>query len=324
MKKLLIVLNNAIWPSLPLKIQGIKDFYAPAFSLQIDTVNTSFESIPLVSGTTVEGINNTTVSSHNVDPEWYATNILPLAIGYDYVIFNVPVLPTDLFEKLGIEFGKKNGVYQIAMAIPETFTTSVNGKIWDMFVLTACHEISHAEYQERGKIDMTHANFLGGNPYSVLKDFGIVDSRSNINLLQTVRDLTIRVYNAIFLHNPNASTGDPLVDALIKVESKGNDYAIGDTSFIDKAYGCLQIRKPCLNDVNGANGTFYKPEDMLGNRALSVWVFHRYMDLYATILNLGHVPTNEDRARIWNGGPNGWKSPSTEGYWQAVSKLLVS
>lgn len=325
MKKLLIVLNNADWPSLPLKVQGIKDFYSPAFALQIDTAKTSFAAVPLITGQTLEGINNTPVVSHNVDPEWYATNILPLAAGYDFVILNVPVLPTDLFEKLGIEFGKRNGTYQIAMCIPETFTTSVNEKIWDMFVLTACHEISHAIYAELGKADMTHAYFLGGSPYDVLKDFNARgDSRTNIDLLQTLRDLLIRVYNVTVAHNPHASTGDSLIDALIKVESKGNDYAVGDVNLPDKAYGCLQVRKPCIDDVNAANGTNYRAESMLGNRALSVWAFNRYMDLYATAQNLGHVATNEDRARIWNGGPNGWKSPSTEGYWQAVSKLLAS
>ena len=40
---------------------------------------------------------------------------------------------------------------------------------------------------------------------------------------------------------------------------------------------------------------------------------------YATKERLGHDATNEDIARIHNGGPNGWRSSSTEGYWRKVS-----
>lgn len=113
-----------------------------------------------------------------------------------------------------------------------------------------------------------------------------------------------------------------LVEALIQVESQGNDYAIGDTHLTDRAYGCLQIRKPCLDDVNRACGTYYDPEQMLGNRTLSVWVFEQYMMLYATPRNIGHEPTDKDRARIWNGGPSGWKRSSTLPYWRKVEPLL--
>ncbi len=114
-----------------------------------------------------------------------------------------------------------------------------------------------------------------------------------------------------------------LVDALIKVESGGNDNAIGDKHLTDKAYGCLQIRKPCLTDVNRANGTNYIPEQMLGNRQLSLWVFSKYMELYATEAKLGRMVTDEDRARIWNGGPTGYRRDSTIPYWNKVKKLLV-
>ena len=120
----------------------------------------------------------------------------------------------------------------------------------------------------------------------------------------------------------NGTDKKDLVSALIEVESQGNDNAIGDHHLADKAYGCLQIRKPCVDDVNRAFGTSYKAQDMLGNRELSKTIFERYMSLYATEKAIGRAVTDEDRARIWNGGPTGWKRSSTLSYWSKVKALL--
>ena len=46
------------------------------------------------------------------------------------------------------------------------------------------------------------------------------------------------------------------------------------------------------------------------------------MSRYATTARLGHVPTDEDLARIHNGGPNGFKNPATVAYWEKVKKYL--
>jgi hypothetical protein len=98
---------------------------------------------------------------------------------------------------------------------------------------------------------------------------------------------------------------DLFIAACAKKESGGNDNAIGDKHLPDHAYGFLQIRRPCVEDVNRRFGTNYKAQDMLGNRALSIWVCLRYLELHATHKRLGHEPTYEDVARIWNGGPCG-------------------
>ena len=113
-----------------------------------------------------------------------------------------------------------------------------------------------------------------------------------------------------------------LVDALIKVESNGNLYAIGDLNLKHKAYGPLQIRQPYCDDVNRAFGTKHKAEDMLGNKELSVWVYTKYMELYATEANIGGPVTDEHRARIHNGGPSGFKRASTLEYWNKVKSFL--
>ena len=113
-----------------------------------------------------------------------------------------------------------------------------------------------------------------------------------------------------------------LIQALIQVESRGNDQALGDRHMKEKAYGPLQVRQPCVDDVNRRYGTHIQAKDLLGDRAKSEWVCQKYLEMYATAKRLGKQPTHEDMARIWNGGPNGWKSVSTKAYWTKVSREL--
>lgn len=137
------------------------------------------------------------------------------------------------------------------------------------------------------------------------------------------------VTSVLFTALPKAFAGmacaeTTLVKALIRVESegRGGDYALGDTDLEDHAYGCLQIRQPCVDDVNRVYGTHFQAKDCLGNRELSIWIFNHYMAIYATKARLGHKPTNQDKARIWNGGPQGYCNKSTLCYWNRVKSKL--
>ncbi len=51
-------------------------------------------------------------------------------------------------------------------------------------------------------------------------------------------------------------------------------------------------------------------------------VIMTYMCRYATEQRLGRPPTDEDIARIHNGGPNGFMNSSTDVYWNAVSACI--
>lgn len=126
-------------------------------------------------------------------------------------------------------------------------------------------------------------------------------------------------------------TEPSLVEAVRAHESGGHEWKVGDRELEHKAYTSLQIRQPALDDVN----EFYRKEIrkifgrnkltieyLKGNRAALDWVFEKYTNHYATRARLGREPTGEDRARIWNGGPNGWKKKSTRKYWQDVKKVL--
>ena len=113
---------------------------------------------------------------------------------------------------------------------------------------------------------------------------------------------------------------DVLIGLLIQLESEGNPNAIGDNG---SARGILQIRQPCLDDVNRYLGTKLTLSDVYGPGGVdtSKMVFSVYMHLYATEKRLGRPVTDFDRARIWNGGPNGYKKSSTRGYLAELIEL---
>ena len=116
-----------------------------------------------------------------------------------------------------------------------------------------------------------------------------------------------------------------LVQAVRRHESGGNEQAIGDKKLKQKAYTSLQIRQPALDDVNKFFAKEIKKifgrdkltiEYLKQNRVALDWCFEKYTGRYATRERLGRSPTDEDRARIWNGGPNGFKRASTTKYWK--------
>lgn len=93
------------------------------------------------------------------------------------------------------------------------------------------------------------------------------------------------------------------------IESGGNNQARGRHGEV----GALQVTPAVVADVNRYYGTKYTLRRMT-NRADAVAVFDRYLWIYATPARIGRPVTDEDRARIWNGGPNGWRMKSTLPY----------
>lgn len=114
----------------------------------------------------------------------------------------------------------------------------------------------------------------------------------------------------------NKETKLSLIDAIIQVESEGNDWAIGDKNLLQKAYGPMQIRQPACDDINKAYGGNYQAKDCLGNRDRSIAIFGKYMELY-------NRTTDEMKARQWNGGAGGVLYPSrTDAYWNKVKSFM--
>lgn len=84
------------------------------------------------------------------------------------------------------------------------------------------------------------------------------------------------------------------------------------------ALGPLQIHRACWIDARMPHGTYQDCADL----GYAKQVFARYMERYATKRRLGRPVTDEDRARIWNGGPNGWRKSATIKYWNKVKEHL--
>lgn len=112
---------------------------------------------------------------------------------------------------------------------------------------------------------------------------------------------------------------EALLDALIQVESSGNDDAVGDGG---KAIGCLQIWKVYWIDATERSGIGGSYKDCF-DRDYAKSIVDAYMTRYAK--EAWTDPTKFDAekcARIHNGGPKGYKKKATEKYWRKVSKLL--
>lgn len=119
---------------------------------------------------------------------------------------------------------------------------------------------------------------------------------------------------------------DALLNAIIQVESGGDDNAEGDKTLENHAYGCIQIRQGVCDQVNAKFGTTYKAQDCLGNRAVSVDIWNKYWSVFPLMI------TDQDKAFSWNGGI-GWKQLYNEPdhevytnnlneYWNKVQKYL--
>jgi hypothetical protein len=104
-----------------------------------------------------------------------------------------------------------------------------------------------------------------------------------------------------------------LLAALIAVESGGNDLARGRHGEL----GALQVRPCVVADVNRVAGTHYRWAEMT-NRWAALGVFRIYTGHYCTEARLGRPATNQDMARVWHGGPSGWKRRKTVAYWKRV------
>ena len=119
---------------------------------------------------------------------------------------------------------------------------------------------------------------------------------------------------------PVITDGD-LLNALIFVESRGNDSAVGDRHLVgNEAVGALQIRPIMVREVNrickiiGSHQRFTLKDRF--DRDKSIHMFMIWKEFH-------HRDSSPEKiARNWNGGPKGYKVSRTEKYWLKVEKQL--
>lgn len=112
----------------------------------------------------------------------------------------------------------------------------------------------------------------------------------------------------------------PLLWALIQVESDGKASAHNKK---EDARGVLQIRNCVVNDVNFYYNTSFSHDDCWDiEKSLKIATLYltHWGKKYSYIT--GKAATPEILARIWNGGPNGYRKESTKDYWKRVKIQL--
>ena len=112
-----------------------------------------------------------------------------------------------------------------------------------------------------------------------------------------------------------------LIQALIQVESRGLDSAIGDKHLVgNEAIGALQIRPIMVREVNRIlnlqnMGYEFKLRDRFDRE--------KSIEMFLIWKNYHHANDKmEVIARNWNGGPRGYKKDRTIKYWSKVQQEL--
>jgi len=118
---------------------------------------------------------------------------------------------------------------------------------------------------------------------------------------------------------PTASRRVNLLAAMCEVESNCDPTKVGK----DDEIGWYQIL-PCFwqdaIEHDPSIGGVY--EDVAKDKDYAEKVILAYWDRYATTKRIGREPTDEDRARIHNKGPNGYKKDASLPYWNKVKMIL--
>lgn len=110
---------------------------------------------------------------------------------------------------------------------------------------------------------------------------------------------------------------EPLIKALMKVESNNDSLAVGDTHLTEFSIGILQIRPIMVDECNRIlkllkkDRPKFKYSDRISKRK-SIEMFKLWRDYH-------HKGSSEEVvARNWNGGTYGYKNSKTKKYWKKV------
>lgn len=108
------------------------------------------------------------------------------------------------------------------------------------------------------------------------------------------------------------SPGLPLFAAIRQVESGGNDYAVGDGG---RALGPYQCTRAAWQDGCEWLGEGLDYDTYVWDRKATERIMRAYWTRYG-------ADTDEQKCKIWNGGPRGMSKPATESYWLKVRNLM--
>jgi len=158
-------------------------------------------------------------------------------------------------------------------------------------------------------------------PYIILLLFGLAGLLGFVGGSIVKKDTYTKLERRVeILEQDTIQPVDTLVIALIYVESRGKENAIGDTHLGSPSVGVLQIRPIMVREINRIlkrkkSDKRFKLKDRF-SREKSIEMFHIWQSY--------HLPNSSDEviARCWNGGPKGWKRKSTLHYWNKVQREI--
>lgn len=154
----------------------------------------------------------------------------------------------------------------------------------------------------------------------------VIPGQSAVTVINTVDTVSCPIgYDSVSLKTQEIKTltWDDFVNAVIYVESRGNDSAYNVS---EKAVGCLQIRPIMVREVNRIlrkhkTDMSFDLQDRW-NRGQAVTMFDIMAEEVECCIGLSQMQFFEIVARRWNGGPRGDKKKSTEKYWERIINQL--
>jgi len=129
----------------------------------------------------------------------------------------------------------------------------------------------------------------------------------------------LSIASSLYASPITSDTHQDLLEAIREVESNNNPDAVGDNGNAIGVYQIWEIYWKDAVEFDPSIGGEYKD---CFNPEYAEKIVLAYWNRYGTIRRLGRTPTNEDLARIHNGGPNGYKKTATDKYWKKVKKKL--
>ena len=154
-----LILSNIRWNSWNTKIQSLKDWFKGIVDLDITVKDVSLN--PIFTG--FKG-NDGITRYYSMNKAWITQNIIPLAKGYDVVIFTMNNGENKMFPIQASSIGAINGIQVIHGGCNEFDNYNFNGVRYDgdIWFNIMRHELCHALYDIQGKQDNTHKYWEAG------------------------------------------------------------------------------------------------------------------------------------------------------------------
>ncbi len=148
-----LILSNVRWNSWNTKIQSLKDWFKGTVELDVTVKDVSLS--PIFTG--FKG-NDGITRYYSMNKAWITQNIIPLAKGYDVVIFTMSNSENKMFPVQASSIGAINGIQVIHGGCNEFDNYNFNGVRYDgdIWFNIMRHELCHALYDIQGKTDNTH------------------------------------------------------------------------------------------------------------------------------------------------------------------------